>query len=45
MLLNSFGHPIKHHPTLFHKTRLDDDYDVLCFTHLDEPLPKIMIYE
>ena len=45
MLLNSFGHPIKHHPTLFHKTRLDDDYDVLCFTHLDGPLPKIMIYE
>ena len=32
-LLDSFGHPVKHRPTLFHPTMLDDV--LRCFTRLD----------
>ena len=35
-LLDSFGHSVKYHPTLFHKTMLDDVSR--CFVRLDWPL-------
>ena len=36
MLLDSFGHPVEHRPTLFCKTMLDDV--LWCFTRLDGAL-------
>ena len=38
-LLDSFGHPIKHNPTLSYKTMLDDVLG--CFTRLDGPLLQL----